>query len=223
LAETQDKWIPLFPLEMVLLPQALAPLHIFEPRYRAMVRHCQEGPSPFGIVLAQDGKMSQIGCEAAVLKTLQSYPDGRFDILVRGGSRFGVRQVREHGDGYLEGLVSLVEDLPEIEDPQAQRDLLHLYREVQRLLEEEPEESPPAPGRNDEPAGAEPGYTFGLATALRLDAEERQRLLETISERERERMLIRHLAQALPAARQAGENRRRARGNGRLGSEAQES
>jgi Lon protease-like protein len=217
LAEAPDKWIPLFPLELVFLPQALAPLHIFEPRYRAMIRRCQESPSPFGIVLAQDGKMAQIGCEAAIVKVLQSYPDGRLDILVRGESRFGVQQVREHEEGYLEGLVSAVEDLPEIEDPQARRDLLHLYQEVQRLLDEEPEEAPSAAGSDEPPEEPEPGYTFALAATLRMEAEERQRFLETVSERERERILIRLLAQALPAARQAGENRRRVRGNGKLG------
>ena len=47
--------LPLFPLEAVLFPGALMPLHIFEPRYRLLIRHCIERQRPFGIVRYADG------------------------------------------------------------------------------------------------------------------------------------------------------------------------
>jgi ATP-dependent Lon protease len=212
----ERRWIPLFPLQLVFFPEALVPLHIFEPRYRAMVARCLSESSPFGILFAQEGNLAQVGCEAAIVKILQRYPDGRLDLLARGRNRFALQQVREHGEGYLEGLVAGIEDLEETDDPQARRDLLHLYNEVQRLLEEGTPDPAPAAVEEEGEAEAQRGYTFGLAARLRMEAEERQRLLETVSERERERILIRHLAQSLPAARQAGENRRRVRGNGKV-------
>ena len=45
--------LPLFPLNVVLFPGVVLPLHIFEPRYRQMIADCQEQTTPFGIVLAR--------------------------------------------------------------------------------------------------------------------------------------------------------------------------
>ena len=50
--------IPLFPLDIVLFPGQAMPLHIFEPRYREMTRHCIDTQSPFGIVLLQRSEVS---------------------------------------------------------------------------------------------------------------------------------------------------------------------
>ena len=46
--------LPLFPLNVVLFPGQTLPLHIFEPRYRAMIQRCIENDTPFGVLLAQD-------------------------------------------------------------------------------------------------------------------------------------------------------------------------
>ena len=206
MTEPADRWIPLFPLELVLLPGAPVPLHIYEPRYQAMTARCVD-----------QGQLSQVGCEASIEHVLQRYPDGRQDILVRGGERVALRQIREHADGYLEGWVSRIEDIAEETDAPTRDVLLHLYEEVRRCSQEDEttgitDRSPEAaatPGADDR------GYTFTLAAGLRLDLEMRQALLQTVSERERERMLIRALAQQLPAAKQVGEHRRSAKGNGK--------
>jgi len=210
-----DRWLPLFPLELVLLPGAAVPLHIFEPRYRAMAARCQQEPTPFALVRIDAGHIRQVACEAAIELVLQRYPDGRLDILVRGGERVAIQAVREHADGYLEGLAGRVGDLEEAEDAPARETLLHLYGEVRRLAGED---ETPGPGGEGEPMAVPlggPGYTFALAAGLPLDLDTRQGLLETVSERERERMLIRALAARIPAARQLGEQRRSSKGNGK--------
>jgi len=56
--------LPLFPLEAVLFPGALMPLHIFEPRYRLLIRRCIERQRPFGIVLIRNGSEVGAGAEA---------------------------------------------------------------------------------------------------------------------------------------------------------------
>src|SRR5215469_12632273 len=69
--------IPLFPLNVVLFPGEQLPLHIFEPRYRRMVRDCLDTTSPFGMLLAMDDGITRVGCTAEILEIIKRYPDGR--------------------------------------------------------------------------------------------------------------------------------------------------
>jgi len=98
--------IPLFPLDIVLFPGQAVPLHIFEPRYRQMTRHCIDTQSPFGIVYADKEKLAQTGCSAMIVKILKEYEDGRSDILTAGQSAF--RLLRTHEEKpYLEAEVNI--------------------------------------------------------------------------------------------------------------------
>ncbi len=103
--------MPLFPLQMVLLPGIPAVLHIFEPRYRRMIRDCIQEKEDFGIVLYQDTDISKTGCTASIEGIITEYPDGRFDILVAGRERFKVNRFFEDKE-YLEAEVELFNDLP---------------------------------------------------------------------------------------------------------------
>ena len=76
--------IPLFPLEVVLLPESVLPLHIFEPRYREMTRHCIENSAEFGVVRQREHGVVAVGCTAEITQTLKEYEDGRFDLLTIG-------------------------------------------------------------------------------------------------------------------------------------------
>src|SRR5579863_1116675 len=87
--------LPLFPLDLVLLPGASLPLHIFEPRYREMTAECLDQQKPFGVVRAKEDGISDIGCTAEILKVAKQYPDGRSDILTQGSRRFEVVQVNQ--------------------------------------------------------------------------------------------------------------------------------
>src|SRR5260370_41701858 len=73
--------IPLFPLNVVLLPGAELPLHIFEPRYRAMVKTCLGENSEFGMLLSLPKGLASVGCTAEIRAVVQRYQDGRMDIL----------------------------------------------------------------------------------------------------------------------------------------------
>ena len=87
--------LPIFPLELVLLPGVPLPLHIFEPRYKEMIAECLELKKPFGIVRASDEGVAEIGCTAEIVSVTKKYDDGRMDILTRGVERFEVIQVNE--------------------------------------------------------------------------------------------------------------------------------
>ncbi len=95
------EWVPVFPLpNMVLFPNALLPLHIFEPRYRAMVNDSY--PKPAKIVMARllepesaDGAPAKIAslCTVAEILECEQFPDGRKNLLVRGEARVRIDEL----------------------------------------------------------------------------------------------------------------------------------
>jgi len=121
--------LPLFPLGTVLLPGALLPLHIFEPRYRQLTTDLVMGVVPdrtFGVVAVRPGWNTEdgvaeavygVGCSAQ-LQDAQRRPDGRFDIVSRGMRRFALREMDPTPAPYL---TATVEWLPDF-DESAQRD-----------------------------------------------------------------------------------------------------
>lgn len=88
--------LPLFPLNLVLFPGMVLPLHIFEDRYRRMMATCMEEKTPFGVVLIKEGKEvgapaipEAVGTLARILEC-EKMPDGRMNILCRGHRRFEI-------------------------------------------------------------------------------------------------------------------------------------
>jgi Lon protease-like protein len=101
--------IPLFPLGLVLLPDMMLPLHIFEERYKEMVAECLANDRPFGIVLFDGDSIRSVGCMARITEVLKRYDDGRMDIMTRGGERFVIRELIEE-QAYMEARVFFFDD-----------------------------------------------------------------------------------------------------------------
>jgi Lon protease-like protein len=93
--------ISLFPLDVVLFPGAPLPLHIFEERYRTMVRRCIAEEKVFGVVCASREGLAVVGCTARIVRTLQEYPDGRSDVLTEGVERFEIQHL-DDSQAYLQ-------------------------------------------------------------------------------------------------------------------------
>ena len=94
-----DMRLDLFPLNTVLFPGMRLPLHIFEPRYRAMLARCIETEGVFGVVLIAEGDEvgataipHRIGTTARVEK-VEYLPDGRFNLLALGETRFRIERI----------------------------------------------------------------------------------------------------------------------------------
>ena len=84
--------IPLFPLELVLLPGAPLPLHIFEPRYKEMIGEVMSQNDQFGLVrLLNNNSIAEVGCTAEILEVTKKYEDGRMDIVTA-----GAKALRDH-------------------------------------------------------------------------------------------------------------------------------
>ena len=115
------KHLPLFPLPLVLLPNELLPLHIFEPRYRQMLKDAALDKNMFGVIFFNPQETfiekpvaGSIGCVAEV-REAQTMPDGRSNILTIGVVRFRLIDYVEAGEPYLLGDVEFFEDADEDE------------------------------------------------------------------------------------------------------------
>jgi Lon protease-like protein len=112
--------LPLFPLNVVLFPGTVLPLHIFELRYRQMIIDCQEEDKPFGIVLAKSESEHMqeepyaVGTIAEI-HNLNKLEDGRYNLIALGTKRFRIIS-QHHEKPYLSGLVELFEDISEPEE-----------------------------------------------------------------------------------------------------------
>ena len=112
--------LPLFPLNLVLFPGMVLPLHIFEPRYRQMIADCQEQERPFGVVLVKPESQPlqeepyPVGTMAEI-RDLNRLEDGRFLLTAVGLQRF--RILSQHRQKpYLSGIVETFEDVAEPAD-----------------------------------------------------------------------------------------------------------
>ena len=179
-------WLPLFPLQVVLLPDAELPLHIFEDRYKEMIAEVLRDKVEFGVVLANERGIVNTGCTATIERVLREYPDGRLDILTLGRRRFEIERVNEER-AFLRGEVDYfddddVETLPEDE---SRARAIAGYNELRSLTAESPL---PSSETFDQQ------LSFRLARPIQ-DLGLRQALLTARSEAER----LRQLAEFLPA------------------------
>ena len=195
--------LPLFPLDVVLLPGTPLPLHIFEPRYKEMTTECLAGKKPFGVVRAKEEGIAEIGCTAEVLDVTKQYPDGRMDILTRGGRRFEIMEVSRERS-FLQAEVLYLQDDPDRASSVEIGRAVELHGEIMAL----------AGATQEGLAPAAPELSFHLAGSLPLDLDFKQTLLAMKSEAERLRAVIAYFETILPTLRRSVHVRQKAGGNG---------
>jgi Lon protease-like protein len=206
--------LPLFPLGSVLFPGLVLPLHIFEPRYRLLVRDLLSLPEEdrrFGVIAIRQGRevgadgvhaLYDVGC-IAHLRRAERYDDGRFDIVRTGTARFRLDDLDDTG-AYLRADVELLPDEmgPAPEAPLLDGAVRAAFVDYLAALSGASGESIELPDLPDSPMVL--GFLVAATTAL--DLEERQRLLEAddgcsrlraeLSLLRRESTLLRHLSAA---------------------------
>jgi Lon protease-like protein len=198
---------PLFPLGIVLLPTEIVPLHIFEERYKLMIRECLDSDREFGIVWLSDDGLREVGCTAHVSQVLKELEDGRMNILIAGGRPF--RLLRRIDDmPYPAGDVEMLDDAEDRADALAEL-TSEAHERYADLVEHVTDERPSADDLQHLDA-------YGMAATIEFDAAPKQELLELRSERERlvhVRDLFVATMKRLTDAEEAGEL---ARSNGRI-------
>jgi Lon protease-like protein len=201
--------VPVFPLNTVLFPGVVAPLHIFEDRYRALMRDLLLLPEPadriFAVVAIREGyevgdrgvqSLHRVGTVVQVTD-VERYDDGRFDIEVTGRQRIVLDEVDPAGE-YLTARGDLVEDEDDVEEA-ADEAVLALnafeeYRTALSALRGGPVLAGPMPRH--------PAYlSYTLAATCLLSQGQRQDLLEAPDALTRLRMLRRSLHEEMQAMR----------------------
>jgi len=195
--------LPLFPLDLVLLPGTPLPLHIFEPRYREMIGECLESKTLFGVVRAQETDLADIGCTAEIIAVTKTYDDGRMDIVTQGRERFELLEINQDRS-FLRGEILLVTDEPDKAPPAEIQRALELHKQILTLANAE----------QDLPPEDETPLSYHLAGSLPLDLDFKQKLLATRSESQRIQTVIGYFETILPNLRRAIQIRKKAGGNG---------
>ena len=213
----EELLLPLFPLEVVLLPEEPLPLHIFEDRYKTMIGDClkakagNSGQQDFGVVLAKDKEIQTVGCSARIINLTRKYPDGRMDIFTVGGRRFEVLVTNPDDDAtpYIRAGVEYFDDEAGADtptDPDAEH-AIELFRKVMQKLHKA-SEMPihlPKPYRY---------LSFRIAASLPLDLDFKQELLGVRNEPERLQQVCDAIEVLIPQIEMVQKTRNKAGGNG---------
>jgi Lon protease-like protein len=214
-----DLLLPLFPLEAVLLPEGPLALHIFEDRYKLMVRECLKakstgtGQQEFGVILAKEQEMQTAGCTARIINLTRKYSDGRMDIFTVGNRRFEILYTNEE-KAYLRGGVEFFDDDPDADVPdeeEAQR-AIELFRQAVERIHKS----------SDVPIHLPRPYrhlSFRIAAPLPLELDFKQQILSLRNEPERLRRVIRVIDQLIAHFDLVQKARSKAGGNGNIHSQ----
>ncbi len=199
----QEGLLPIFPLEVVLLPHTPLPLHIFEERYKEMIGECLDSGGEFGVVLAKGGGVLRVGCTASIEKVLERHDDGRLDILTLGQRRFEIESIDTERSYFRAHVAFFDDDDYEPAKPQLIHDAIEVYEELARLTESELEP----------PDSDHPELSFLLAH-ITADLGFRQTLLQIRSEAQRMERVAEHLRLLILRQKTRDEMKKIIRANG---------
>jgi Lon protease-like protein len=190
--------IPIFPLTVVQFPGVITPLHIFEPRYRKLLKDIMPGEKTFGIVYPGDGKeddrptLGRVGCAVEVIAH-EELPDGRSNILCAGKDRFHLRGWVE-GEPYYQAEVDYFDDDIAFDDlttpaSRSKELFLRIIAAGKKLRDVSPAEESQQPDLPDDALA----LSFIIAASLDVELEEKQLWLEMTSTGRRLSVLTNHL------------------------------
>jgi Lon protease-like protein len=188
-----------------LFPGTPLPLHIFEPRYKEMIGECLDHNGAFGVVLAAEQGIAEIGCTAEIVAVTKQYPDGRLDIVSEGREPFEVLHLNQERS-FLRAEVLMLDDEPSVPSQTATDRAVHLHSQILKL----------AGAVQDLSSANMALLSFHLAGSLPLDLDFKQKLLMQRSESKRISMLAEYFETLAPALNRATHAREKAGGNGHV-------
>jgi Lon protease-like protein len=207
---TRPEQIPLFPLNVVLLPGADLPLHIFEPRYRLMVSKCVRDKTEFGLLLSLPKGIVRVGCTAEILEVVKQYDDGRMDILTVGRTPFRILELLNpeafSEEALLEGHVDYLDDRERPVNSRVHRELIELYEVCHTIVFGDYPRSIQSEVPED--------LSYVVASTLPMDLMWKQQVLELRSEADRQERLVTYLREWAPHLQKEESLRQHADGNG---------
>lgn len=202
-----EERLPLFPLQTVLFPDSALPLHIFEERYKTLIREIRRSGGEFGVNFADGTVISAVGCTAVLHELVREYDDGRMDIVVRGKRRYLLREYNADTTPYLIGSVRFFAPATDAVDEDLARETTELYNLLMRKVY----------GDDRYAVGKAEGnraVSFVIAQKAGLDLRMRQKILEAATENARLDMLRTYLNQVIPKIEKVEEVERVMRNDG---------
>ncbi|WP_242928260.1 LON peptidase substrate-binding domain-containing protein [Pontibacter vulgaris] len=198
-------YLPLFPLNVVVFPGEKLNLHIFEPRYKQLVRDCLADNITFGIPTYIKNSVGVYGTEIKLLRVEKKYDSGELDIRTEGVGVFKILSFDKQAPGklYAGGQVEIIEDTSEediITKIKIRENIFQLYQALglKKLYTELPENF----------TSFDIGHNLGLST------EQEYTLLQCESERLRQEMILDHLTRIVPIVLETERLKERVKQNG---------
>jgi hypothetical protein len=198
-------FLPLFPLQIVVFPGERLNLHIFEPRYKQLIRECETNGITFGIPAFINDQVMDYGTEIELLSIEKKYDSGELDIMTRGIGKFKILEFYRTAPGKLYSGADIVR----VKDKgdgniDLNEQILIQVRKLFDLLNIQK----PLPG---DPSFL---YTYNIAHQVGFSVEQEYQFLCLPEEEERQQFMLAHLAKLLPVVEEMEEIRKKAQMNG---------
>ncbi len=199
-----QKFLPLFPLNLIVFPMEDLNLHIFEPRYRELINECLDNGTSFGIPTFLDGRLPGFGTEVKILSLSRRYEDGRMDVHTQGIRAFRILDFQNPVEMklYAGGMVELLPEPPI--SPSVMIGLIERVKTLYGLLGE----------TNTFDVNKPQPYSFQIAHKIGLSLEQEYNLLKIPTEAERQGFLIQHLERIIPILQEVERTKDRIKLNG---------
>lgn len=199
-------FIPIFPLNIIVYPGEPLNLHIFEPRYKQLVKDCLEGKKPFGIPTVLESRIGELGTRMEILEVVKEYDNGEMDIRTRGVDIFKVLEVvKEIPEKLYHGaIVDYPANVMQPGDTDIARLILKELKRLYALLNLE----------EKFPAGKTSMLSYEIAHVLGLTKEQEYELLGIFTEIQRLEYLRKHLKNITPVVQELEKVKTRIQMNG---------
>lgn len=182
-------FIPIFPLGIVVYPGEDLNLHIFEPRYKQLIKECHEQKKPFGIPSVIDNKVQENGTLVQITEMTKVYDNGEMDIKTQGVQVFRILElIKEIPDKLYSGAIVNYPATHEHGKPELMRKVMASIRELHGLLKVKKDFKKP-----DDQIRC-----FDIAHHVGLSIEQEYEMLSLLDERQRQEYLKRYLAEVIP-------------------------
>lgn len=205
MADRLANGFPLFPLQLVVLPSEVVPLHIFEERFKTMIEECLAADAEFGIIWLADDGLHEVGCACHIDRVLEKFEDGRINLLARGTRPLRVIE-RQRDLAYPAGAVEFLAD--DADAPQ--QELIGAAQDAYAELVHK------ATDRSPTPEELKTMDAYAMAATVDFGLEAKQGLLELRSESARLRLVARLFRAALKRLDFVDRAQARAKSNGKV-------
>lgn len=200
------KELPLFPLSFVTYPQRFLNLHIFEPRYKQLIKDCIAQKATFGIPVFMNDKVRKYGTEMEIVEVAKVYPDGTMDIKTKGINLFKIQNLYEtYLDRLYIGAELEIVEIGVTPDEEMENLLIEKLKIWYQILQMQ---------SDIDLHNLSPCLSYSVAHRIGLSLEQQYSILCLSQEEDRQQYILDHLEKAIPMLQEIEESKQMIRMNG---------